>query len=199
MRQVLQEVRDSQNASDAGPYVGFGDGAEDGAGESPQDRVAALEDENRALRETVKAQAEELEALRRRVAELEERAQSPSGDSAVDDGQGLSGCWRPPRRGHGLPDSGVDTLEQQHDEEHAFGPVAPLEAEWRAVRAMMGDGLAGSRVDRAIAAVRRLELEAAMLREFRLTLPPETEPLDVREGRITSGGGRKLWQRCGGH
>ena len=35
-----------------------------------------------------------------------------------------------------------------------------------------------SRVDRAVAAVRRWELEAEMLREFHLTLPPETVPLD---------------------
>ena len=36
----------------------------------------------------------------------------------------------------------------------------------------------GSRVDRARAAVRRWELEAVMLDEFHLTLPPETQPLD---------------------
>ena len=35
-----------------------------------------------------------------------------------------------------------------------------------------------SRVDRARAAVRRWELEAEMLGEFNLPLPPETEPLD---------------------
>lgn len=77
-----------------------------------------------------------------------------------------------------MPDVGVVTLEEQSDEEHAFGPAAPLVAEWREVRDRMGDGLAGSRVDRAMVTVRRWELEAAMLREFHLTLPPETEPLD---------------------
>ena len=49
-------------------------------------------------------------------------------------------------------------------------------AEWRALR--QGDETVGSRVDRARAAVRRWELEAEVLREFHLTLPPETEPLD---------------------
>ena len=33
-------------------------------------------------------------------------------------------------------------------------------------------------MERAHAAVRRWELEVAMLGEFHLTLPPETEPLD---------------------
>ena len=42
----------------------------------------------------------------------------------------------------------------------------------------MGDGSVGSRVDRAVAAVRRWELESEMLRELYLTLPPETEALD---------------------
>ena len=37
---------------------------------------------------------------------------------------------------------------------------------------------AGNRVDRAKAAVRRWELEVELLRDFHLTLPPETEPLD---------------------
>ena len=80
--------------------------------------------------------------------------------------------------GPGLPDAGVVTLEGQPDEEHAFGPAAPLVAEWREIRAGMGDGSTGSRVDRAVAAVRRWELEAEMLRAFHLTLPPETDPLD---------------------
>ena len=96
--------------------------------------------------------------------------------------------WRPPRRRHGLPDAGVVTLEEQSDEEHAFGPAAQLVTEWRPLR--HGDETVGSRVDRARAAtgrrvnrarasVRRWDLEIAMLRDFRLTLPPETEPLDA--------------------
>ena len=84
--------------------------------------------------------------------------------------------WRPPRRRHGLPDAGVVTLEEQPDEEHAFGPATPLVAEWRALR--QRDETAGSRVDRAMAGARRWELEIAMLHDFRLTLPPETEPMD---------------------
>ena len=83
--------------------------------------------------------------------------------------------WRPPRRRHGLPDAGVVTLEEQSDEEHAFGPAAQLVTEWRPLR--HGDETAGSRVDRARAGTRRWELETELLRDFHLTLPPETEPL----------------------
>ena len=69
MRQVLLEFRDSQDAGADGSGIGVGDGVGDGAGESPQDRTAALAEDNRELRETVEAQAEELELLRRRTAE----------------------------------------------------------------------------------------------------------------------------------
>ena len=51
-----------------------------------------------------------------------------------------------------------------------------LVAEWRELRTR--DEKAGNRVDRARARVRRWELEVVMIRDFGLTLPPETEPLD---------------------
>ena len=44
-------------------------------------------------------------------------------------------------------------------------------------QARMGNASASSRVERAVA-VRRWEMEAELIREFQLTLPPETEPLD---------------------
>ena len=176
MREVLEEFRDSQGAGDAGVGTVGGDDTGDGAAEIHQNPVAALERENRELRETVEAQAEELETLRRRVAELDERAQEPDKTDAVDGSEGQPGEWRPPRRRHGLPDAGVVTLEEQPDEEHAFGPAAPLVAEWRELRAKNEAGL--GRVDRALSVVRRWELEASMLRDFHLTLPPETVPLD---------------------
>ena len=178
MRQALTEFRDSQVVGDGGPDVVSGDGAGEDAWETSGDRAAALEEENRRLRQTVEAQVGELDALRRRVAELEEPAPQPGGSDPIDGAPGQPGEWRPPRRGPGLPGAGVVTLEEQSDEEQGFGPAAALVAEWREIRARMGDGSAGSRVDRAEAAVRRWELEVEMLREFHLTLPPETEPLD---------------------
>ena len=87
-----------------------------------------------------------------------------------------------PRRRPGMLDAGVVTLEEQPDEEHAFGQAAPLVKEWRELR-VGGDQMAG-RVDQGRAAVRRWELEVEMLRDFRLTLPPETHP----HGRRESGG-----------
>ena len=130
------------------------------------------------MRETVEAQAEELEVLRRRVAELAEQARVPGGDDAVASGPGAAGGMAFASAGSRIARCRVVTLEEQPGEEHAFGPGAPLVAEWREVRARMGGGSAGSRVDRAVAGVRRWVLEVEMLRDFQLTLPPETEPLD---------------------
>ena len=144
-----------------------------------EQRVAALEEENLGLRETVEAQAGEMEALGRRVAALEGQDKPPVEAGAVGGEGGQQHDWRPPRRGHGMPDAGVVTVEEQPDEERAFGPAAPLVAEWRKLRA--GGGQARTRVERAGDAVRLWELEAEMLGDFHLTLPPETEPLD--EGR----------------
>ena len=76
------------------------------------------------------------------------------------------GQWRPPRRRSGLADVGVVTMETQPDEEDAFGPAAPLVAEWRELR--VGAGSARSRIDQAGTSVRRWELEVAMLRDFHL-------------------------------
>ena len=75
-----------------------------------------------------------------------------------------------------MPGTGVVTLEEQPDEAHAFGPAAPLVAEWRQAR-LAGQGT-GSRVERAVANLRCWELEAELLRDWQLTLPPETYPLD---------------------
>lgn len=60
--------------------------------------------------------------------------QTLEGSKGVEGNQGHPGDWRPPRRGHGMPDAGVVTLQEQPDEEHAFGPVAPLVAKWREIR-----------------------------------------------------------------
>ena len=133
-------------------------------------------------------QAYHLKELTRRLAALEDGQQS--GDAAevvgadadaVDErdheqGNSPGQDWRLPRRRPGMPDAGMVTLEEQPDEEHAFGPAAALVAEWRQLRT--GGGQSASRVDRAQAAVRRWELEADMLGEYRLTLPPDTYPLD---------------------
>lgn len=115
--------------------------------------------------------------LESQLAKLEE---SQAGDTApgsdVDGSQ--SAGWVPPRRGHGLPDAGrrCGALGELGDEEQSFGPAVELVREW--LRLRTGGAGTGSRVEHARTEERRWELEAAMIEEFALTMPPETEPLD---------------------
>ena len=100
-------------------------GKSEDTSQTAEPRVNVLTEEVRQLCETMQSQAGELEEL-----------------------------GRPPRRANGLPDAGVVTLEPQTDEEHAFGPVAGLMAEWRELRT--GGARRGSTVDQAKAEERRL-------------------------------------------
>ena len=142
-----------------------------------EEQVRALEAENQALRETIYTQARQLAELEHRVEGREEGDGQGIESDASEGEEGQRREWRPPRRDHGLPDAGVVTLEEQPDEEQAFGPAAPLVAEWRGLRT--GAEASSGRVDRAKTAVRRWELEVAMLGAYGLTLPPETESLDA--------------------
>ena len=179
MRKALAEFRDKHGDG--------GDEQDDEAGDivarvtALEERVAAMEEAYGALVETVEAQAKQLTELQRNVGGSEDGAEEEKRERSkpdpVGDGDGRRREWWPPRREHGLPDAGVVTSEEQPDEEHAFGPAAPLVAEWRGLRT--GGEASGGRVDRAKAAVRRWELEIAMLGDYGLTLPPETEPLDA--------------------
>ena len=179
MRRALAEFRDKHGDG--------GDEQDDEAGDiaekmaALEERVAAMEEAHGALVETVEAQAKQLTELQRNVGGSEDGAEEekrePSKPDPIGDGDGRRREWWPPRREHGLPDAGVVTSEEQPDEEHAFGAAAQLVAEWRGLRT--GGEASGGRVDRAKAAVRRWELEIAMLSDYGLTLPPETEPLDA--------------------
>ena len=67
------------------------------------------------------------------------------------------------------------TLEPAANDEETFGRAWPLVAEWRELRDTHPDGGKGPawlEVEE-----RLLEIEVALLTEFGLTLPPETEPL----------------------
>ena len=138
-------------------------------------RVVSVEEEVEGLRETVEAQVKRLGELEGRLAEMEESG-NKAGEPDSDVGEKDSSEWAPPKRAYGLPDAGVVTMEEQPDEGHAFGPAAELVAEWRVLRTREAKGL--NRVERARAEERRWELEVAMIGEFGLTLPPETEPLN---------------------
>ena len=171
MRRALQEFRDAR-----GVEVEVGDGDDvstDSQVEALGKRAVELEEENRELRELVESQANQLEELERLVAALEEgKLQQEDAERVeTEDGQQL-----PPRRGASPPNVGVVTLEMQPDEEEAFGSAVALVVEWRSLRNPAAR--LGSRVERARTAVRRWELEVELLRDFHLTLPPETEPLD---------------------
>ena len=129
VRQVPREFRHLQNVVDDWPGIVGGDGEGADTKETHGERAAALGEENREFRETVETQAEELKVLGRRVVELEEQGQLPGVAGAVARGQGNPEGGRPPRREHGLPGAGVVPPEEQPDEDHAFGPAAPLVAE----------------------------------------------------------------------
>ena len=164
MRRALQEFRDS----------GTGDGdnvGTEGQVEVLGRRAAELEEENRELRELVEAQANRLEEMERQMAALEERERQQEDAERVDD-EDCRGHQREP----GLADAVVVTMEKLPGEDEALGPATLLVEEWRALR--NSAVRRGSRVEQAEAAVRRWELEVELLRDFHVTLPPETEPLD---------------------
>ncbi len=174
MRRALEAYRDA--ATNDGDDPAGDDGMLEKVA-ALEERVTALEEDNRVLRETIDAQAERLAELEHRVERVESgEPKREEADSVGDDTEGPQ-QWRPPRRDHGLPDAGVVTLEEQPDEEYAFGPAAPLVAEWRRLRTV-GEA-SGGRIDRATVSVRRWELEVALLSDYGLTLPPESEPLDA--------------------
>ena len=164
MRRALREFR--------------GRAADDGGGavrqaEALGERVAELEEENRELRELVEAQASQLEEAARQMAALEAGEQPEGEAERVESEDGHEPGQ--PRRGKPEPqDTMVVALEKQQGEDEALGPAGALVEEWRELRAARR----GSRVKRAEAAVRRWELEVELLRDFHLTLQPETEPLD---------------------
>ena len=173
MRRALQEFRDAGGAEvEAG---GGDDAGTDSQVEALGKRTLELEEENQALQELVETQANQIDDLERQVAALEQ-GQQPMGDAEqVDSGEGQEP--RQLRQGKPVPQgAGVVTLEKQPGDDDALGPAGALVNEWRELRNPAAPP--GSRVKRAEAAIRRWELEVELLRDFHLTLPPETEPLD---------------------
>ena len=150
-------------------------------GEGLAQRVADRETENRELQETNDTQTAHLKDRDRWIGvlvqgELRSGMLSKIGLSGRrrDRDAIIAGFADPPK-------PRVITLNHQLGEEKALGPAAPLVAEWREVswRAATSE----VRVERAEAEKRRLEREIELIGDFRLTLPPEKEPLDFSTGQ----------------
>ena len=174
MWQALEKFRDEQEAGES-PDGDDVDSETEAAMEALGRRVAALEEENRRLREIVEEQGDSGKPSERGEDSVGERERRTGEGEPVGIGDGQEGR-QSPRRRSGLADVVVVTLEAQPDEGDASGPATPLVVKWRELRAK-GEAT-GNGVEHAQAAVRRWELEVAMIGEFHLTLPPETESLD---------------------
>lgn len=132
--------------------------------------------------------------LERQVGALEEEERQQVEAHVSQANCGQSKQWRPPSRDHGMPDAGVVTLEEQLEEEHAFGPAVALVVEWRGLR--NGAEALDGRVDRAGAAVRRWELETASALTKRSPVKDPYEKPAMRDnhrvGSVCIGGMRIL-------
>ena len=159
-------------------------GPEEGQGESLEQRVAGLEGENRALRESIEALGSQLDELRHQVANLEGPRTNRSGSEPLAVDQDLQGEGSQHSSDYGALEAGVVTLEERPGEELTLGAAAPRVAEWR--EAGRRAATANNRVERAEAEVKRLELEVSLVERFHLTLPPDTEPWDeaTREKQV---------------
>ena len=108
--------------------------SDDGA-EAAAQQMETLAGQVAHLAEMMEAQTGQLQELDRRVAGLEDVARErSSGNVGPAVGESVPSEWRPPEREEGLPDAWVVTANPQPDEEHAFGSVAGLVAEWRKLR-----------------------------------------------------------------
>ena len=167
--EAVAEFRDAAGVGgDGGAEAGGGDdGAEDEA-EPLEQRVAALEEEGRGLREMIEAQTGQLEELGRRASNgaMSSRRQWRAFKGFGVRPGGVMGCPTPGwSRLKSSPTRNTPSVRRRRWLQSG-GRCGPMEKRW------------GSRVDRARTGVRRWELEIAILRDFHLTLPPETEPLD---------------------
>ena len=136
-----------------------------------KEAVAAIEAEERGSRDGV---AEQARAVEGRLAALESRraGQGAASPAPVDGERQAAG------RTHDRRHPQLVTVDPEPGEDRVYGEATPLIVEWRRVRT---DRLeARDRLSRARTEERMRELEITMIREFRLTLPPETRPWDDR-------------------
>ena len=137
-------------------------------------RLTAVERERRGP-DDGRGDRRALEALTRRVARLERDQGPPTAAEAHARG------WRPPA--DGSVDPGVVTTDPHPGEEASYGPGMPLVAEWRRLTRQREDG---TKLDQVKTRERIMALEIALIEEYELTLPPDTDPLhpSQREGYL---------------
>lgn len=172
MRKALREFEAASEPAEADRH---GSGIRDRDNGAAQ-QMERLEANVAHLRQMMEGQSGVLQELGGRVTGLEELVGEllaanwgPAADEVV------AGQWSPPERGQGLPPAGVVTVQPQPDEEHAFGPAAPLVAEWRklyASRRRRAGDVTGRREEE-----RMWELCVLLMDGYELTLPPHSEPL----------------------
>ena len=107
----------------------------------------------------------------RRLAELEGGTAALGEPSSGAGGNDRPVAGLPLRREH--PE--LVTREQAPDDADVFGGAWPLVRQWRALKDTHPD--AGKGLAWLVDEERLLEVEVALLTEFGMTLPPETEPL----------------------
>ena len=146
-----------------------------------EERFAGLERRLEALKEEVRAAGEissqlgkidrEVGKAVHRVSQIEERLVEMEVSEATDE----AGQPRDPaRRSRERPYPDVVTPEPLPDDAAVYGEAAAMVDEWRRLRsAHLATKDRPLRVEE-----RMLELETALIDDFRLTLPPETYPWD---------------------
>ena len=141
-------------------------------------RVEDLEAENGELRQANETQTAHIADWGLRFASLEEQRRKR--------GAGGSLPWKRHTKKEEVitdrfmdpPEPGVVTSEHRLGEEKVFGRAAPSVTKWREVQRT--GATSKDRLEQAEARVCLLNLERVLIEEFRLTLPPYTEPLDCK-------------------
>ena len=135
-----------------------------------------FEDARAALEKDVNVRIEEhgrqLQDVLARLAQLDghQAGERPEASMSECDARPLPG------QSHRRLHIDLVTLEPEPGEEEAYGEATPLIVAWRQVRADFAH--AGNRLARVKAEEKMRDLETAMLRDFRLTLPPAPQPWD---------------------
>ena len=130
--------------------------------------LAAVQGEVKALRSE---HAQEIRQLERRLAQVE--AGGGAQGAAAEEVGAAGKPKRRPSLSREYPE--LATLEPADDDEEVFGDAWPLIVEWRGLKDTHPDR--GGSLSWLVTEERFLSVEAALLEEHGMTLPPETYPL----------------------